>query len=94
MMKDNKREAIISLLNELLDGSQTRPYLFRTRFERSMLRTLNYANEIGNIELYDAANKSLNKLKFITDKSNTTSCGMLRSYVLLEDDMKHMIALV
>jgi len=59
-----------------------------------MLRTLKYATEIGNTELYEAANRSLNKLKFITDKSNTTSCGMLRSYVLLEDDMKQMLALV
>ena len=93
-MANNSRETIIRSLNELLESSQIRPYLFRTRFERSMLRTLNYANENGNTALYEAANKSLNKLKFITDKSNTTSCGMLRSYVLLENDMRQMLALV
>ena len=93
-MAKNNRETIIRLLNELLESSQIRPYLFRTRFERSMLRILNYANENGNTVLYEAANKSLNKLKFITDKSNTTSCGMLRSYVLLENDMRQMLSLV
>ena len=93
-MANNNIEAIISSLNELLECSQIRPYLFRTRFERSMLRALSYANENGNTALYEAANRSLNKLKFITDKSNTTSCGMLRSYMLLEDDMRQILTLV
>ena len=93
-MVKSSRDTIVSSLNELLESSTIRPYLFRTRFERNMLRILNYANEVGNTALYDAANKSLNKMKFISDKSNTTSCGMLRSYVLLEDDMRQILALV
>ena len=93
-MAKTNRETILNSLNELLKSSNIRPYLFRTRFERNMLRTLNYANETGNTELYEVTNKSLKKLKFITDKSNTTSCGMLRSYVLLEDDMRQILSLV
>lgn len=93
MMKQNK-EVIVNLLENLLCSSNIRPYLFRTRFERNMLRTIKYAEEMNNDMLCDLAKKSLNKLKSITDKSNTTSCGMLRSYALLENDLRKMLLVV
>ena len=93
-MLDNNREVIVNSLNELLESPNIRPYLFRTRFERNMLRILKYADEIGNTTLSETASKSLNKFKFITDKSNTTSCGMLRSYLLLEKDIRQILELV
>ena len=93
MLKKNK-EMIATLINELLESPNIRPYLFRTRFERNMIRVIKYAEEVGNKALLDAATNCANKLKSITDKSNTTSCGIPRSYVILEDDINKLLSYV
>ena len=91
---ENVREQIKCSLVELLENPNIRPYLFRTRFERSMIRIIKYAQKTNSELLYETASKSLEKLKSITDKSNTTSCGMLRSYTLLEDNIKQLVNLI
>lgn len=85
--KDTIKDSLTLLLTE----SDTRPFLFRTRFERTMLRTIKYAEAENNYELCDLAKKALFKMKEIVDKSNTTADGQLRSFILLEEDISQLI---
>lgn len=78
-------------LNLLIDSHNMRPFLFRTRFERIMIRLIAYANETEQTVLADLVESSLDKMKAIIDKSNTTSDGTLRSYILLQDDMRQIL---
>lgn len=68
-----------------------RPFLFRTRFERTMIRLIAYAEKTNQIELYDLANQSLSKLRAIVDKSNTTAEGQLYSHKLLSGDIQTIL---
>lgn len=85
--KENLKESLLSLL----ESSNIRPFLFRTRFERCMIRLSAYAKETQQLELYDLAANSLRKIKEIVDKSNTTVDGELRSYTILAGDINRML---
>lgn len=87
IMKDNIRDSLINIIST----PNLRPFLFRTRFERSMIRVLSYAKDTGQIELYNLARESLQKMKLIVDKSNTTADGTLRSYAILVDDIREIL---
>ena len=93
MLKKN-RDVIVQSLNVLLENPNIRPYLFRTRFERNMMRIMKYATDINDLNLYSVAKSSLSKLSYIVDKSNTTSTGMLRSYVILKDNIEELLKIV
>ena len=86
----NQIEQIRKSIDGLLNNPQQRAFLFRTRFERAMIRLANYASSIGDLELKKRAEESREKLLNIIDKSNTTSDGALRSYILLEDDLREI----
>lgn len=78
-------------LISLMETPRMRPFLFRTRFERSMVRLAAYAKEAQRPDLDALAIASLNKIKEIVDKSNTTADGELRSHALLVGDLQKMI---
>lgn len=78
-------------LAKLINAPSSKPFLFRTRFERTMLQIINFAKANNNENLYDMSSKCLEKMKGICDKSNMTSDGLLRSYCLLLDDMKEIL---
>ena len=83
MKNANTEASLRNTLNLLAQTPNMRPFLFRTRFERSMIRLASYGKEIQSGELCELANKSLAKLYSIVDKSNTTPDGELRSRSLL-----------
>lgn len=85
------KQNLINALNQLICTPNMRPFLFRTRFERNMIRLISYAKELHHEDLLDLAQSSLDKMRNIIDKSNTTSDGILRSYTLLQDDMERML---
>lgn len=89
-----KRKTIIELLNALLKEPQMRSFLFRTRFERAMIKTKVLAQETNDCVLENCANDSLLKIRSIVDKSNNTSDGILRSFVILEPDIKKIIKIL
>lgn len=89
-----KRNIIIELLNALLKEPQMRPFLFRTRFERAMIKTKVLAQETNDCVLENCASDSLLKIRSIVDKSNNTSDGILRSFVILEPDIKKIIKML
>lgn len=86
-------EKIKKDLGELIDNSNLKPFLFRTRLERTLIKTMKYSECIDN-NLFCFANRCLNKLKNICDKSNMTSDGRLRSYCLLYDDLTKIYSLL
>ena len=79
-------------LSMLAQTPNMRPFLFRTRFERSMVRLSAYAKENQNVELFELAEQSLEKLYSIVDKSNTTPDGELRSHSLLLSNMQEILS--
>ena len=81
-------------LTQLADTPDMRPFLFRTRFERSMIRLSAYAEDRQQYELLDLANRSLNKMRAIVDKSNTTADGELNSYRVLIDDIRTILSCI
>ena len=87
MNLNTMKDSILSLIN----NPTMRPFLFRTRFERSMIRVSKYALETDQSELYNLATCALDKMHSIVDKSNTTGDGVLLSYCLLVDDMKKVL---
>lgn len=72
---------------QIINSKSVRPYLFRTRLERTLLKTIRYAKEIHNPELERCCKTTQEKMDYITDKSNNTSDGTLRSYIVLKDDL-------
>lgn len=73
--------------DNILTMKKSTPYVFRTRLERTINLTLKHSRENGNKDLFDMANKMLEKLQYISDQSNQTSDGCLNSFLVLEDDM-------
>lgn len=88
---ERKDQLIVALAN-LLNDSKTRPFLFRTRFERTMIKTQTLAKAMNDIDLEQQAIDALNKMKCIVDKSNSTSDGILRSFIVLEPDIRSLLS--
>lgn len=88
---EERKKHMVESLHQLLSDSKTRPFLFRTRFERTMIRVKSAAKETGNFELELLASNALEKLKSIIDKSNSTPDGVLRSFLILEPDIKRLL---
>lgn len=89
-LKDTK-SSLQESLTLLSEKPNMRPFLFRTRFERTMIRLLAYADKTQQPQLHALAEHSLNKIRAIVDKSNTTATGELYSHSLLIDDIQTML---
>lgn len=86
----NEKDLLENEIINLLSSKNSRPYIFRTRLERVLERLLNFS-EKNNLTLL--RNKSLeikSKLSYISDQSNQTSDGSLKSFVFLESDIKQL----
>ena len=73
--------------SKILLSERTSPYVFRTRLERVLRHTLNYAGLENDLQIENKCTKVLSKLNYISDQSNQTSDGCLNSYRVLKDDM-------
>lgn len=63
------------------------PYLFRTKLERSLNHTVKFAKMENNNHLLEVCNGIIYKLQYISDQSNQTSDGCLRSFIVLKQDI-------
>lgn len=88
---ERKNQVAVALSN-LLDDSKMRPFLFRTRFERTMIKVQSLAKMLNDEDLEHQAADSLNKMRCIVDKSNSTSDGVLRSFIVLEPDIRSLLS--
>ena len=91
---DDRRIQAVEALKRLLSDSKARPFLFRTRYERTMIKLQSLAREMGDEALEKNAVDSLKKMRNIVDKSNSTSDGVLRSFVILEPEIKKFMAIL
>jgi hypothetical protein len=89
-----RKNQTTSALLSLLDDSKARPFLFRTRFERTMIKLQSFARLVNDKTLEAEALNSLYKMRSIVDKSNSTSDGVLRSFVILEDDIRALLNMI
>lgn len=81
---------IKKLCNEwdnILSLENASPYLFRTRLERTVNHILKYATITNNSCLIELCNVIMYKLQYISDQSNQTSDGCLKSFQVLKQDM-------
>lgn len=74
-------------LNMLLETKDGHPYLFRTRLERALIRIEEYAKKRNDVEILEFCYEIITKLNCISDKSNQTPEGTLKSFTLLEKDL-------
>lgn len=89
-----KYENSIQDINMLFDLKNKRPYLFRTRLERTLFRIEAQAKEYNDKEMLNFCSELMNKINCISDKSNQTPDGTLKSFVYLEKDLinlKHKV---
>ncbi len=91
MFKNNK--ILIEDLNNLLNRN-VKPYVFRTRLERTLERAKHLSIEQSNKELQSKCDKLLDKLNYISDHSNQTSDGSTKSYLYLKEDIIDLYKLV
>lgn len=71
------REKMMTLWGELLNMNKVRPYVFRTRLNRVILKTKRYGYETNNVLLQDMCSELEHKMSLISDQSNQTSDGKL-----------------
>lgn len=87
----NSKMTIESELSNLLTLEQSRPYVFRTRLERAMERTLHFASDSSKQDIVNYCNQIKEKINYISDQSNQTSDGTLKSFIFLEGDIKSLL---
>ena len=80
------REKMITTWDELVQMNKVRPYVFKTRLQRAILKTKKYGMEQDDTSLQQLCEKLEHKLAFISDQSNQTSDGELRSYLILKEE--------
>lgn len=78
----NSIEEINALFN-----LKNRPYLFRTRLERILIRLEAQAKELNDENVLSLCSELMDKLKCISDKSNQTADGTLKSFIYLKEDL-------
>lgn len=84
------KEKLAREWNKILSLEKTSPYVFRTRLERTIKHTINYANEKHQDGIKMQCRKVLDKLQYISDQSNQTSDGCLNSFIVLKEDMLYI----
>ena len=82
------QKTMITIWDELMEMSKVRPYVFKTRLHRAIIQTQKYSNEKNNGKLMELCQQLEEKMRFISDQSNQTSDGELRSYPVLKEDMQ------
>lgn len=91
---DKRQAQAMAALQQLLLDSRTRPFLFRTRFERTMIKVQSLAKTTGDVVLEDCAKAAIAKMRSIVDKSNCTADGILTSFIVLKPDISNVIELL
>lgn len=83
----SNRELILSEIEGLLKSEHLSPYIFRTRFERSMLRVISWAKENSLEDIENISTNLKEKLHLISNQSNPNSDGSLKSFKYLQKDI-------
>ncbi|MCX7572029.1 hypothetical protein OS242_19005 [Tumebacillus sp. DT12] len=93
MIKD--REVVLNEIDTVLESGNLRPYVFRTRLERVLVRiTALLEDNNKKAEVVSKCNDIRRKLNYISDKSNQTPDGTLNSYIFLKGEIESLKQMV
>ena len=84
------RKNLVQEWSKILLLEKTSPYVFRTRLERTIKHTLNYAEKEKAEQIVSRCKGLLEKLQYISDQSNQTADGSLNSYRVLKKELLEM----
>lgn len=81
------KEKMLMMWDDILKMDKEKPYVFRTRLNRAILKTEKYGREFHRAESLKLCGRIREKMNCISDQSNHNSDGELRSYLVLKDDI-------
>lgn len=81
-------------LRHLLESGKSSAYVFRTRLERAIERVQHIGTVESNSVILEECKIIKQKLNYISDQSNQTSDGTLRSFTYLYTDIKSLFDLL
>ena len=84
------RKNLVQEWSKILLLEKTSPYVFRTRLERTIKHTLNYAEKEKDEQIVSRCKGLLEKLQYISHQSNQTADGSLNSYRVLKKELLEM----
>lgn len=87
----------LNSFNELLEiykYCKSRPYLFRTKLERVLNRIINESEIEKSDYVKDFAIELKEKLRCLSDQSNQSTNGTLKSYEFLKNDINKLEKLI
>lgn len=84
------KKNLVQEWSKILLSEKTSPYVFRTRLERTIKHTLNYAEKEKDEQIVSRCKGLLEKLQYISDQSNQTADGSLNSYRVLKKELLEM----
>ena len=84
------KKNLIQEWSKILLLEKASPYVFRTRLERTIKHTLNYAEKEKDEQIVSRCKGLLEKLQYISDQSNQTADGSLNSYRVLKKELLEM----
>lgn len=71
--------------------NRVRPYVFKTRINRAIKKTKLYGKECKNDLLCKLCDQIEEKMLYISDQSNQTTDGQLRSFLVLKKDIHEIL---
>jgi hypothetical protein len=94
----NKEISMTEELNAVLKSGKLRPYIFRTRLERALIRISTFTNSSNETilkeEVITMCEAIREKIRYISDKSNQSPDGTLNSFNYLEGDIRKLAQLI
>lgn len=81
------KKILIQEWSRILLLEKASPYVFRTRLERTIKHTINYAEKEKSEQITYKCKGILEKLQYISDQSNQTADGSLNSYRVLHKEL-------
>ena len=81
------KKNLIQEWSKILLLEKASPYVFRTRLERTIKHTINYAEKDNSDQITYKCKELLDKLQYISDQSTQTADGSLNSYRVLYKEL-------
>jgi hypothetical protein len=92
------KHLLTTQLDEVLESRTSRPYIFRTRLERLIIRLTTFFESEGTpdqrVSIQTICASIKNKINYISDKSNQNSEGELNSYGYFKEDLIKLRSLI
>lgn len=85
---------LVAELENTVQYSKIKPFIFRTRLERVLNRIISYSKSENNITVLKQAEEIKQKFLCLSDQSNISVDGTLKSYEFMKDDIEKLNKLI